>query len=570
MAIYHCAVKIISRSSGRSSVGAAAYRAGERLENERDGRVHDYTEKGGVVHTEIMTPDNAPEWAKDREKLWNEVEKAEKSIDAQLCREVEIALPTELTPEQQKELVRDYVKENFVDRGMIADVAIHDKGDGNPHAHILLTMREVDRDGNWQQKCKKEYELDKDGNKQRLPSGNYKCRKIETNDWNKKESLEKWREGWEKTANRHLEKAGHEARIDRRSLKDQGINREPQIHEGRAAQIQKKEAQRGKSVELERSKLNREIKERNAEYKKLIEKERRYEKNVARIIAKSKTKEKVVVRTEQGAEKVQASIEQKKLNLATVDKICVREIQKTEEGIKAREAEIKRLKEKQLPPANVKKAAINKYLGKDITQARDQLEKDKAHYTEQVTTYNQNYAGWKARESGTKLLDVRGQLKLQESLNELKKAQKDLAAKAERIERRETELNKVIDQKLKSPEARKKVEHIEKRINQVGRETDKKITIIENEITDQRQHREKFEAMHTQIKDRVQDLGKMEIAISGPMTRENFQRQGRSQISKLLQNNPAPKQQRGQTKARVLGDDDDLPKRKGAGLGLGD
>lgn len=132
MAIYHCAVKIISRSSGRSSVGAAAYRAGEKLENERDGRTHDYTRKDGVVHTEIMTPDNAPEWAKDREKLWNEVEKAEKSIDAQLCREVEVALPTELTPEQQKELVRDYVKDNFVDRGMIADVAIHDKGDGIP------------------------------------------------------------------------------------------------------------------------------------------------------------------------------------------------------------------------------------------------------------------------------------------------------------------------------------------------------------------------------------------------------------------------------------------------------
>ena len=566
MAIYHCAVKIIGRSSGRSAVGAAAYRAGEKLENERDGRTHDYTRKDGVVHTEIMTPDNAPEWAKDREKLWNEVEKAEKSIDAQLCREVEVALPTELTPDQQKKLIRDYVKENFVDHGMIADVAIHDKGDGNPHAHILLTMREVDREGNWQQKCKKEYELDKDGNKQRLPSGNYKCRKVETNDWNKKESLEKWREGWEKTANHHLEKAGHEARIDRRSLKDQGIDREPQIHEGRAAQIQKKEAQRGKSVELDRSKLNREIKERNAEYKKLVEKERRYEKNVARIIAKSKTKEKVVVRTEQGAEKVQASIEQKKLNLATVDKICVREIQKIDEGIKAREDEIKRLKEKQLPPENVKKAALNKLLGKDITQARDQLDKDKARLMEQVKTYNETNAGWKAREASTKLLDIRGQMKLQESLNELKKQQKELAVKGDSIERREAELSKAIDQKLKSPEARKKLEHIEKRINQVGREADKKITIIENEIKDQRQHRDKFESMHNQIKDRVKDLGNVEITITGPMTRDNFQRQGQSQVSKLLQNRPAPAKPRGHTQARIA-DDDDLPKRKGRGLG---
>lgn len=569
MAIYHCAVKIISRADGRSSVGAAAYRAGEKLENERDGRTHDYTQKGGVIYTEIMTPDHAPEWAKDRDKLWNEVEKAEKQIDAQLCREVEVALPTELTPEQQKELVRDFVKENFVDRGMIADVAIHDKGDGNPHAHILLTMREVERDGNWKQKCTKEYILDKDGNKQRLPSGNYKCRRVDTNDWNKTETLEKWREGWEKTANHHLEKAGHEARIDRRTLEAQGISREPQIHEGRAAQIQKKEAQRGKSVELDRSKLNREIKERNAEYKKLVEKERRYEKNVARIIAKSKTKEKVVVRTEQGAEKVQASIEQKKMNLATVDSICIREIRKINEGIAAREAEIKRLKEKQLPPENVKTAALNKLLGKDITQARDQLDKDKARLTEQVKTYNETYAGWKARESGTKLLDVRGQIKLQESLNELKKQQKDLAAKGESIERREAELKTAIDQKLKSPEARKKFEHIENRIKQVGREADKKITIIENEIKDQRQHRDKFEGMHNQIKDRVKDLGNVEITITGPMTRDNFQRQGRSQISKLLQNHPAPAKPRGHNQARVLGDDDE-PKRKGRGLGLGD
>ena len=390
MAIYHCAVKIIGRSSGRSSVGAAAYRAGEKLENERDGRTHDYTRKDGVVHTEIMTPDNAPEWAKDREKLWNEVEKAEKSIDAQLCREVEVALPTELTPDQQKELIRDYVKENFVDHGMIADVAIHDKGDGNPHAHILLTMRELDREGNWQQKCKKEYELDKDGNKQRLPSGNYKCRKIETNDWNKKESLEKWREGWEKTANHHLEKAGHEVRIDRRSLEAQGVNREPQIHEGVARVIQGKEAKKGKAVELDRSRINREIKERNAEYKKIVEVEKKYEKNVARIIAKSKTKEKVVVRSEKGAEKVVANNQSKKLSLETVDKICVREIQKINEENKTREAEIQKLKGKMLPPENLRKAAVNKYLGKELTGARINLTRPRSNGTKSGANMNKN------------------------------------------------------------------------------------------------------------------------------------------------------------------------------------
>lgn len=563
MAIYHCAVKIIGRSSGRSSVGAAAYRAGERLENERDGRVHDYTEKGGVTYTEIMTPENAPEWAKDREKLWNEVERAEKSIDAQLCREVEVALPTELTPEQQKELVRDYVKENFVDHGMIADVAIHDKGDGNPHAHILLTMREVDREGNWQQKCKKEYELDKDGNKQRLPSGNYKCRKIETNDWNKKESLEKWREGWEKTANRHLEKAGHEVRIDRRSLEAQGVNREPQIHEGVARVIQKKEARRGKTVELDRSRINREIKERNAEYKKIVEVEKKYEKNVARIIAKSKTKEKVAVRTEKGAEKVVASNQSKKLSLETVDKICVREVQKINEENKTREAEIQKLKGKMLPPENLRKAAVNKYLGKELTGARDkfnaaqkQWDKEWGKYEQELNQYKEhckvkNWAGQKQE-----------QQRLQQKYDNLVSREKTL-----KTERAELEVK--LKDKMRSPEAKKSIEHIEKRINQVGREADKKITIIQNEIKDQVAHQDKFNEMHGQIKDRVKDLGKVEITITGPMpmTREAFLQQGRSQVSKLLQNRPAPKQQRGSIKARVLGDDDDLPKRKGHGLG---
>ena len=147
IAIFHCSVKIIKRSTGRSSVAAAAYRSGEKLTNEWDGTTHDYTRKGGIVHTEIMLPAHAPPEFSDRSTLWNSVEEIEKSATAQLAREIEIALPVELPPADQLALVRAYVKDNFVDAGMCADFAIHDKGDGNPHAHIMLTIRPLKPDG---------------------------------------------------------------------------------------------------------------------------------------------------------------------------------------------------------------------------------------------------------------------------------------------------------------------------------------------------------------------------------------------------------------------------------------
>ena len=143
MAIYHCSIKIIKRSQGRSAVAAAAYRSGENLINEWDGMTHDYTRKGGVVHTEILLPMYAPLAFQDRSALWNSVEKIEKSRNAQLAREIEIALPVELNRKEQIGLIRDYAQNTFVSMGMCADVAIHDKGDGNPHAHILLTMRPI-------------------------------------------------------------------------------------------------------------------------------------------------------------------------------------------------------------------------------------------------------------------------------------------------------------------------------------------------------------------------------------------------------------------------------------------
>ena len=255
MAIYHCSAKIIGRSSGRSAVGSAAYRAGERLENERDGITHDYTKKSGVVYTEIIEPENAPDWATDRSRLWNEVERVEKSSKAQLAREIEIALPAELKREQQIELVQEYAKD-LAKQGMIVDIAMHDKGDGNPHAHLMATLRQIDKDGTWKEKQRKEYILDKDGNKQYDPKKKtYKCKTVKTTDWDKPETLEKWRENWAKTVNKHLERAGHEQRVDHRSYKEQGIEKIPTIHEGVASRkIDSRENQIG-----ERCEINREI-----------------------------------------------------------------------------------------------------------------------------------------------------------------------------------------------------------------------------------------------------------------------------------------------------------------------
>lgn len=258
MAIYHSSTKIIGRSSGRSSVGASAYRAGEKLHNERDGVTHDYTKKTGVEHTEIMTPDHVPEWAKDRQKLWNEVEKIEKAKNSQLAREVEVALPKELSRENQIELVREYTKENFTDKGMVADISIHDKGDGNPHAHIMLTMRPFKEDGTWGAKSKKEYVLDKQGEKIKLPSGEYKSNKVSSTDWDKKETLLKWRENWAKDCNKYLEREGHQQRIDHRSYKDQGLEKVPTKHEGHIVR-----AMESRGIQTEIGDINRQIQEQN-------------------------------------------------------------------------------------------------------------------------------------------------------------------------------------------------------------------------------------------------------------------------------------------------------------------
>ena len=254
IAIYHCSIKIVSRGKGKSAVAAAAYRSGEKLTNEWDGLTHDYTKKGGVVHSEILLPAHAPPAFSDRSTLWNSVELSEKSNNAQLAREVEIALPVELSREEQTRLVREYCSSQFVSKGMIADFNLHDTGGGNPHAHILLTMRPLDEKGTWLPKSKKEYVLDENGERIRLPSGRYKTRKVDLVDWNNRENAEVWRRAWADLTNEFLERNDCPERIDHRSYERQGIEQIPTVHVGvSATQMEKK------GIVTERGELNRNI-----------------------------------------------------------------------------------------------------------------------------------------------------------------------------------------------------------------------------------------------------------------------------------------------------------------------
>ena len=213
MAIFHLTAKVISRGKGQSAIAAAAYRSGERLRDEQANEQKFYQARAERIEfTAIMAPKDAPDWAQDRNQLWNHAERAEKRKDAQLAREIEISLPHELTPQQREWLVKDFAREAFVRKGYAVDIAIHapDKtsDDRNHHAHIMVTMRTLDGDG---------FAAKKD------PS------------MNRREQLGEWREQWAHLANRHLERHGHEARIDHRSLKQQGIEREAGIHLGYAA-----------------------------------------------------------------------------------------------------------------------------------------------------------------------------------------------------------------------------------------------------------------------------------------------------------------------------------------------
>lgn len=353
MAIYHLSVKIISRSQGRSAVAAAAYRAAEKMENEYDGIVHDFRKKGWVAQREILVPEHAPLEYSDRCMLWNAVEKSEKRKTAQLAREIEIALPRELSLPQQIELLRQYIEDKFVAEGMCADYVIHnpplrddknrpvdyagnllkDKKDfifPNPHAHIMLTMRPIDKNGKWEAKSATEYVCIRDGIEVGMTAEEFKSKKEDgwqkqyqyqdgkkkiwltdeegkrrnltrvsktpkqskfgrqnptVERWNNPERIFEWRDSWAFYCNRYLQEAKIDASIDARSFAEQGREELPTVHLGVEANAMDKRADRmervGKSgTRSEAGQINREIRR----YNELIRKLRKLTEQLTNVI----------------------------------------------------------------------------------------------------------------------------------------------------------------------------------------------------------------------------------------------------------------------------------------------
>lgn len=263
----HFSISIRSRYNKRSgargsAVAGAAYQIAEKLFSEYDGRTKNYSYKQPeLVFSELVLPANAPPEYSDRAALWNAVEKAETRFDAQLSRGIIAALPKELPFDQSIQMVKEYCRENFVSRGMCCDIAIHDPAPPghNPHVHIMLTMRGIDENGKWLPKSRKEYVLDENGQRIRLPSGEWKSRKADTVDWNRRENAEVWRQSWEEYQNRYLERNQRPERVSLKSYKRQGIDQIPTGHMGAAASAMEK-----KGIETDIGNLNREIRQANS------------------------------------------------------------------------------------------------------------------------------------------------------------------------------------------------------------------------------------------------------------------------------------------------------------------
>ena len=304
MAIYHLEAKVVSRGAGRSAVAASAYLSCSRLYNDYDGIQHDYTKKQGLAWQEVFLPEYAPQEWKDREQLWNAVEEVETAKDSRLAREFVVALPIELSREEQIELLQEFIREQFVSDGMCADAAIHDTDGHNPHAHILLTVRPLDEQGKWQYKTEKEYLCMRNGEERGFTAAEFKAvqndgwekqypykvgkKKVYmtpsaaeaqglvradkhpkstrygrqnpiSERWNSEEQLAVWRAAWADVSNRCLERTGREERIDHRSNAARGIDEIPTIHEGVTAQALER-----KGIISDRCELNRQIKADNA------------------------------------------------------------------------------------------------------------------------------------------------------------------------------------------------------------------------------------------------------------------------------------------------------------------
>lgn len=263
MAIYHFSAQMITRSKGQSSVAAAAYRSGERLEDERTGETKFY-KREVQPETMILAPSNSPSWINDRERLWNEVEQSEKRKNSQLAREINIALPKEISNDQQKELIQNYVQTEFVNKGMVADISIHRDDKENPHAHVMLTTREISEEGFT----------------------------VKNRDWNDKELLKQWREQWAEHTNKELEKIGVE-KISHLSHEARGLETLPTIHLGHVASAMEKDGK-----ESDRGKINNEIKECNRAIIIDLQKYRE-EKEAILQAQKQKTKEKSFLMTDE-------------------------------------------------------------------------------------------------------------------------------------------------------------------------------------------------------------------------------------------------------------------------------
>ena len=238
------------------------------MNDEHYGKVHDYSKKEDLVFSKIFLPEHILKKFSNREYLWNEVEKIEKSKNSQLARNLLFTLPRELNEEDRIRLISEFIEENFTSKGMIADCNVHNPlasdNEEQPHAHILLTLREIDEHGKWKPKCRKEYILDENGEKIKLKSGNYKSRKVNLNDWNEPDKAKEWRENFSKKANEYLEKNGINKRIDPRTFEEQGREELPQVHLGTASYQMEK-----KGIKTERGNRNRLIIAINREFKKL-------------------------------------------------------------------------------------------------------------------------------------------------------------------------------------------------------------------------------------------------------------------------------------------------------------
>lgn len=271
MAMYHFNVTQVSRGKGQSSVASASYISGERIRDDYYGKTHDYTKKGGVLYSEILLPDYAPERLKDRETLWNEVEKTEKHPKAQLCYNFNFALQNELTYEENLETAQRFIKENFLARGMIVDYAIHNpvrKDDiPNPHVHMLIPIRPLNKDGTWGEKQHRVYLFDENNNPVLDEKGKQKFNAVPTTDWGSPETLREWRKAYADIFNEAFEKKGLTCRIDSRSYAEMGLDILPTIHEGPHVR-----AMEAKGIKTNKGNHNRRVKMLNVLLTKLAAK----------------------------------------------------------------------------------------------------------------------------------------------------------------------------------------------------------------------------------------------------------------------------------------------------------